>query len=344
MISLLFVTNVEAHELTAFQNVLITWVTPTNILLVGCCFVGASALLYLTEKVFKKREVLRMLWEGALYIVGMVCIAYGYFVAGTHNWVFGLVGALVMTGALEVSDICKRSFMSRWRYYLFASIIWSVTAFLYQFEAFGIATAASLFMVFTIYISDRFMGSLKNREKYLEAETRRDKSMVYLFRDTLSALCILLFLVLMQIYSVMYPSLHVFLLGLTLVGGCELVFDLLYVSMKRLHYMNEIGALCCGATLHLDRKRYWCVQLIVLIVALIVWLIGYLTGMRELSLIVYLFVILYLPVKVYDFVDNRVWSNVVTLSGCVVLGVLVYMHRDALGTLTLSDIYSFFRL
>ncbi|KKS30727.1 MAG: hypothetical protein UV60_C0005G0029 [Parcubacteria group bacterium GW2011_GWA2_43_11] len=344
MSCLLFVTDAGAHELTAFQNLLVTWVTPTNILLVVCCIVGASALLYLIEKFFKNLKVPRVIWEGLLYISGMVCIVYGYFVAGTHTWVFGLVGALVMTGALEVSDISKRSFMNRWRYYLFASIIWSVTTLIYQFEAFGFITAMCLFMVCTIYISEKYVSGLENFDAYPEAKRRLDNSAIHLFRDSLSSLGILVLFILMQVSSVVLQSLQVFLLGFAVVGGVILVIDMLYISLRRHYYASIENPLRLDATHPLDMGRYLRTQFMTLLIALIVGLTGYLTDIRELSLVAYIFIVLYVPLKIFDAVDNSMWRSAVSLMGCIVLGVIVYLHKDALGVLTLSDIYSFFRL
>jgi hypothetical protein len=340
---LLSTTDVEAHELTAFQELLITYVTLPNILLVFCSISGVWALLYLTEKIIRKLEYLKIFWEGLLYTAGLTCIVCGYLVSGTHKWIFGFVGALLMTGALELSDRYQRVFMSRLRYYVFASVIWGMATFMYQFESFGILTASSLFMVSTIYISERYTHKycVKNREEldeYANKKIQLERYVWYLFRDSFSALGILLLFMLLQVCSVIYQGVQVFLPGFAIIGGFTLVFDLVYVSLRE--NLCKFGKFGKG----LDKGRYWRTQLVATFIALVVWLTGYLTDTRELSLVAYIFAVLYVPAKIYDIKDSPIWRRAVTLVGCVALGVCVYLHKETLSIVTLSDIYSYFNL
>jgi len=355
-------STVHAHELTAYENFLVTYLTPRNIILVLCTLIGvASATCLFKELIARLLFFSKVFWESVMYSIGTVSLCAGFFVSDESSWIFGLSGALLLTGAFELSDQLMRWYINRIRFYAFCFIVWALTTVLYQHAFFGLVAGGHLFMVITICIADFFdfkSKGLSYGEKSMQEQliadrnkrVRRQNSWIYLFRDTISALCVLVIALFLDIGRTAVPILHVLTLGFIIVAGSELVFDLLYVSYKEMHLeKNDSGITLYESNAEkseppLRLSRYWYTQVIVLSIASLLLMFGYLFSKPEFALIAYSFFVLFLPVKLYDLLESKIWKNIIVLCGCLLVSTSLFIFKDPISLITLDKIYTILHL
>ena len=216
-------------------------------------------------------------------------------------------------------------------------------------------------MVFTILIADQYNGVHKGcptcedrqgglcRTHLKEGEKQRKDSLEYLFRDTLSALCVLVVLVCVYMLGTYFSfsKIHVYTFGLTIVGGFLFVTDMLFMSLKQHYRIEASGEILNNAmTQENEKKRnkYIFAQFLVICLAASILLLGKAFGVKDLSLIGYLFLILYPLVKLYDWIESSIWLNTFVTIVCIAVGTTAYVYKGVINTITLAQIYSFFYL